>query len=43
MSEKNKLASSLGLFLRRMFDLMVLNILWLLFSLSGRQAAPSPG
>ena len=30
MSEKNKLASSLGLFLRRMFDLMVLNILWLL-------------
>ena len=30
MSEKNKLASSLGLFLRRMFDLMVLNVLWLL-------------
>ena len=30
MSEKNKLASSLGLFLRRMFELMVLNILWLL-------------
>ena len=30
MSEKNKLASSLGLFLRRMFYLMVLNILWLL-------------
>ena len=30
MSEKNKLASSLGLFLRRMYDLMVLNVLWLL-------------
>ena len=30
MSEKHTLASSLGLFLRRMFDLMVLNILWLL-------------
>ena len=30
MSEKNKLASSLGLFMRRMSDLMVLNILWLL-------------
>ena len=30
MSENNKLASSLGLFLRRMFDLMVLNVLWLL-------------
>ena len=36
MSEKNKLASSLGLFLRRMFDLMVLNVLWLLCCL------PSP-
>ncbi len=30
MSEKNKLASSLGLFLRLMYDLMVLNVLWLL-------------
>lgn len=33
MSEKNKLASSLGTFLRRAWDLMILNILWILCSL----------
>ena len=33
MSEKNKLASSLGTFLRRLWDLMVLNVLWILCSL----------
>ena len=30
MEGKSKLASSLGLFLRRLWDLMVLNILWIL-------------
>ena len=30
MDGKSKLASSLGLFLRRLWDLMVLNILWIL-------------
>ena len=33
MNQKNKLASSLGAFLRVLFDLMVLNILWLICSL----------
>lgn len=33
MSQKNKLASSLGAFLRVLFDLMVLNVLWLICSL----------
>ena len=33
MSEKNKLASSLGTFLRRLCDLMVLNVLWIFCSL----------
>ena len=33
MREKNKLASSLGTFLRRLCDLMVLNVLWILCSL----------
>ncbi|MBR4473857.1 MAG: DUF624 domain-containing protein [Oscillospiraceae bacterium] len=33
MNGKSKLASSLGVFLRRLCDLMVLNILWILCSL----------
>ena len=33
MNRRNKLASSLGAFLRVLFDLMVLNILWLICSL----------
>ena len=33
MNPKNKLASTLGAFLRGLFDLMILNILWLICSL----------